>query len=164
METTNLIPQSLGMQPAIQMHTAHHETFFYRGKNKRIIGFSVVEEKAWNSVPGPLVYAVTDGQGVVRYIGKWVSNTPLRSRWIRHGFIHHHEATRNHYLREIESARARLTVWVVTAEELAGRLGFTAGDDLSSKQVAAHLELKLFDKWRSQLSWNHTRPAVSTRL
>lgn len=163
-ETSILKPQMLGMQPAIQMHTAHNETFFYRGIDKRIIGYSVLEEKAWNSILGPLVYAVTDSAGIVRYVGKWVSSTPLKSRWIRRGHIHHHEATRNNYLKEIESGRGPLTLWVSSAEELAGRLGLATQDVPSIKQLAALLELKLFDEWRIQLSWNHIRPTVSTRL
>lgn len=160
METSFLKPQMLGMQPAIQMHTAHNETFFYRGIDKRIIGFTVVGKDAWGSINGPLLYAVTDAQGVIRYVGKWVSSTPLKSRWIRRGHIHHHEATRNNYLKEIESGRGPLTLWVSSAEELAKRLGVASKDAPSIKQLAAQLELKLFDEWRLQLSWNHMRPTV----
>src|SRR5688500_10988411 len=91
---TLILPTMLHMEKAIELSRALPETFFYRGMNKRLIDYKVTNDQRWSKIRGPLVYAVTDGYGVIRYIGKWVTATSLYCRWIRHKAIHHQESAR----------------------------------------------------------------------
>ena len=40
-------------------------------KRISIIDHHVISDRRWRKINGPLVYAVTDKFGVIRYIGKW---------------------------------------------------------------------------------------------
>ena len=146
-------PVDLGMGKAIDLIGASNETFFYRAKRKRIIDYRVISENRWKSVAGPLVYAVTDWRGVIRYVGKLESESALQSRWLRHQTIHHQERARNLYIGELDAGRGPLTVWTVSANELRKKLPKSI-HIWSEKEIVVGLEALWINRWRSQLSWN----------
>jgi DNA polymerase-3 subunit epsilon len=149
----SITPEKLGMEKAIELTASRAETFFYRNEHKRIIDHRVVNEKRWNGVGGPLLYVVTDHSGQIRYIGKWVSGTPLYARWIRHKTIHHQKSTRNVYLAELDAGRGPLAVWSVSVDELRGKLP-THISAQNSKDIATGLEAIWIERWKTQLLWN----------
>ena len=148
-----ITPELLGMERAIELTASRSETFFYRNMNKRIIDHRVVNERRWKGIEGPLLYAVTDKFGHLRYIGKWITSTALNARWIRHQTIHHQESTRNIYLAELDAGRGPLAVWSVSVAELKRRLpGATTA--LHPKDIAVGLEALWIHRWKDQLKWN----------
>jgi hypothetical protein len=73
----------LALEPAFEMVLAPaHKTFFYRGEYKRVIEPRVLNDHRLRRIAGPLLYCVSDSGGVLRYVGKWVSE----SRCTRDGF------------------------------------------------------------------------------
>lgn len=146
-------PEALGMEKVIEMVAVRQETFFYRNKHKRIIDHRVINERRWKKIDGPLVYAVTDHQGLIRYIGKWETPTPLHSRWLRHKTIHHQERTRNLYIAELDAGRGPLTVWSISVAELKNRLP-RAMQCLTGSSLAAGLEALWIRRWKEHLFWN----------
>lgn len=146
-------PEVLGMEKVIEMVSARQETFFYRNKHKRIIDHRVINEHRWKNIDGPLLYAVTDHQGQIRYIGKWETATPLHSRWLRHKTIHHQERARNLYIAELDAGRGPLTVWSTSVAELKNRLP-SAMQVLANASLAAGLEALWIRRWKAQLLWN----------
>lgn len=161
MQVHVVAPAALGMEKVIEMVTARHETFYYRNKHKRIIDHHVVNERRWKNINGPLVYAVTDCQGIIRYIGKWESSTPLHSRWLRHKTIHHQERARNLYISELDAGRGPLAVWSVSIAELKNRLPAPT-HSMPDADVAANLEALWIQRWKSQLLWNDRQEPLST--
>ena len=148
-----------GLKPAIALIRAGTETFHYRGKDKRIINFVVLDRAAWDENPGPLVYGVFDSDGRVRYIGKHEGKNSLRCRWMRHSRIHHQESARNHYVGHLDAAAheldGRLTVACATAVDLQTAL-MNEGQYLSGMrpiQVATALEALWIDRVFGAL-WN----------
>ena len=117
-----ITPEKLGMEKAIELTASRTQTFFYRDMHKRIIDHRVINEKRWKGVVGPLLYAVADHSGQVRYVGKWVTSTALNARWIRHKTIHHQESSRNIYLSELDAGRGPLSVWSISVNELKRKL------------------------------------------
>lgn len=146
-------PEALGMEKAIEMVAARKETFFYRNQHKRIIDHRVINEHRWKKIAGPLVYVVTDHQGLIRYIGKWETATPLHSRWLRHKTIHHQERARNLYIAELDAGRGPLTVWSASVAELKGRLP-SVMQGMADANLAAGLEALWIRRWKEQLLWN----------
>lgn len=146
-------PEALGMEKVIEMLSARQETFFYRNKHKRIIDHRVINERRWKNIDGPLLYAVTDHQGQIRYIGKWETATPLHSRWLRHKTIHHQERARNIYIAELDAGRGPLAVWSTSVAELKNRLP-DAMRGLTGANLAAGLEALWIRRWKDQLLWN----------
>lgn len=152
-------PNTLGMQKVVELVSAGQDTFFYRGKHKRKVAHKVINDHRWNSIEGPLLYAVADVDGLIKYVGKWVSTTPLQSRWVRHGTIHHHERTRNLYIGHLDAGFAPLSIWSVSIAELHPHLP-TAIGDLSEKEIAMGLEALFIKTWQGQFDWNKTIPSV----
>lgn len=146
-------PEALGMEKVIEMVSARQETFFYRNKHKRIIDHRVINERRWEDIDGPLLYAVTDHKGLIRYIGKWETSTPLHSRWLRHKTIHHQERARNLYIAELDAGRGPLTVWSTSIAELKSRLP-SATRGIAGAKLAAGLEALWIRRWKEQLLWN----------
>lgn len=146
-------PEALGMEKVIEMVAARQETFFYRNKHKRIIDHRVINERRWKNINGPLVYAVTDHQGLIRYIGKWETATPLHSRWLRHKTIHHQERARNLYIAELDAGRGPLAVWSTSVAELRNRLPGVV-HRMAASSLAAGLEALWIRRWKEQLHWN----------
>jgi hypothetical protein len=146
---------SLGMEPAFEMVTAPaSKTFFYRGEHKRVIEPRVLNDDRLRCVSGPLLYVVSDRGGVLRYVGKWVSQTPLYARWFRHDHIHHQTSSRRHYLEEIDGGRSPLLVWSSSAQELRQRVPTTG---LTDRALVEALEALWIARWRPQL-WNKNVP------
>ena len=146
----------LGMEPVFEMITAPADkTFFYRREHKRVIEPRILDDNRLRRVAGPLLYGVADHSGVLRYVGKWVSPTPLYARWFRHEHIHHQTSSRRHYLEELDQGRAPLVVWSASVRELRPRL---PQSDLSDYQLTEALEALWVSRWRSQL-WNKNCPA-----
>ncbi len=158
-----ITPAMLGMEKTIELIGARQETFFYRGMHKRLIDHRVVNEQRWKNIAGPLIYAVTDKSGVVRYIGKWVTASALRSRWVRHKTIHHQERARNLYIAELDAGRGPLSVWSVSVSELKSKLP-TSVQKQTDEDVADALEALWIQRWRSQLSWNQRGEPVSAEF
>lgn len=148
-----ITPQCLGLEKCIELVAARQETFFYRGKDKRIIDHAVINERRWRGIRGPFVYAVTDRSGIVRYVGKWESLTAMHSRWLRHKTIHHHEGTRNLFLAELDGGRGPLQVWSISAEEIRPRLP-NPSSKMSAVDIAVGLEALWIRRWKPHLSWN----------
>lgn len=146
-------PEALGMEKVIEMVAARQETFFYRNKHKRIIDHRVINERRWENINDPLVYAVTDHQGLIRYIGKWETATPLHSRWLRHQTIHHQERARNLYIAELDAGRGPLAVWSTSVAELKERLPGVV-HRMAESSLAAGLEALWIRRWKEQLHWN----------
>jgi hypothetical protein len=141
------------MEKVIELVQARQETFYYRNMHKRIIDYQVMSESRWKRIGGPLLYAVTDASGMVRYIGKWEGATALYSRWLRHDTIHHAERTRNEYILELDAGRGPLEVWSISVRELKAQLPeqFQAWDEV---RLAANLEGLWIRYWKNQLLWN----------
>lgn len=159
--TMLVLPNMLGMEKTIELIGARHETFFYRNMHKRLIDHLIVNDQRWRKINGPLVYAVTDSCGVIRYFGKWESATALFSRWVRHKTIHHQERARNFYLSELDDKRAPLSVWSISVSELKSKLPVSI-QGLSEKNIAVGLEALWIKRWRNQLDWNHRDEPVPT--
>lgn len=146
-------PRALGLDPTLQMVAAPiGMTFHYRAEDKRVIEHGWTDEQRLNRIYGPLVYVVTDRAGVVRYIGRHLAETPLRSRWFRHGHIHHHPERRKNYLAELDAGRGPLMVWSAAARELRPRLP-RAAQTMSERDIASNLEALWVKRWSNQL-WN----------
>jgi hypothetical protein len=83
-------PARLGLHKAFEMVGAPlGKTFRYREEDRRIIEPGWRDAARLHTVKGPLLYVIAVYKGVVRYIGKWTSQTPLYSRWFRLGHISH---------------------------------------------------------------------------
>lgn len=149
----SITPERLGMEKTVELTASRIETFFYRDMHKRIIDHRVVNEKRWKGIVGPLVYVVTDHSGLIRYVGKWVTNTALNARWIRHKTIHHQESSRNIYLAELDADRGPLAVWSISIEELKPKLPSIVSA-MSPKDIAAGLEALWIQRWKDQFKWN----------
>jgi len=152
-------PQSLGLQRAIELVSAPTgHTFFYRNEHKRVIEHGWRDEYRCKQIRGPLLYAVTDGAGVVRYFGKWESDTALDSRWYRHSYIHHQTTTRQRILAELDSGRGPLSVWAASVREIRNELPAETRS-LREKDLAVALEAAWINRWKCQL-WNKQRPSM----
>jgi DNA polymerase-3 subunit epsilon len=149
----DITPQQLGMEKAIELTASRKETFFYRDMHKRIIDHRIVNERRWKEVVGPLLYAVTDQFGHVRYVGKWVTSTALNARWIRHKTIHHQESSRNIYLAELDAGRGPLAVWSISVDEIKRKLPSHVST-MHPKDIAVGLEALWIQRWKSQFTWN----------
>lgn len=147
-------PAMLRMEKVIELTCSRKDTFFYRGKHKRIIDHQVISNHRWGKVNGPLLYAVTDQAGTIRYLGKWVSETALYSRWIRHDTVHHQESTRNIYLTELDAGRGPLSIWSISVREIRHLLPEPT-KLLSEKEIATGLEALWIKRWRLDLLWNN---------
>ena len=154
-------PQRLGLHRAFEMIAAPvGKTFFYRNEHKRVIEPGWRDEHRLRRISGPLLYAVTDSKGFVRYIGKWVSETPLYARWFRHDHIHHQTSSRKKFLAELDAGRTPLTVWSASARELRQHRLPAESLCLSDKALVENLEALWIFRWRSDL-WNKSCPAIS---
>lgn len=153
-------PKRLGLHRAFQMIGAPiGRTFFYRNEHKRVIEPGWKDFQRLHNVEGPLIYAVTDFKGVVRYFGKWVSETPLYARWFRHDHIHHQTSSRKQFISELDAGRGPLTVWSASARELR-QLPLTSNSlRLSDRQLVENLEALWIIRWRAQL-WNKACPPI----
>jgi len=158
--TAMISPEMLKMEKTIELSSSRKETFFYRGMNKRIIDHLVVNGHRWKKINGPLLYAVTDQSGTIRYFGKWVTDTTLYNRWIRHNTIHHQESTRNIYISELDAGRGPLSVWSVSVKEIKHLLPVSTRE-LPDKILAKELEALWINRWRSNLIWNSKEEKVS---
>jgi DNA polymerase-3 subunit epsilon len=158
-ESVCITPEMLGMEKVIELVTARKETFFYRNMHKRIIDHVVVNDHRWKLTPGPLLYAVCDQSGTIRYIGKWVTANAIYNRWIRHKTIHHQESTRNRYIGELDAGNGPLSVWSISAKELRSKLPEFV-QRKSDKEIAEGLEGLWINRWYQQLSWNERRELV----
>lgn len=157
---TTISPDKLGMEKVIELVSAGHETFYYRGKHKRVIAHRVINEHRWRNIRGPLIYVVTDGSGTIRYVGKLEADTALHSRWLRHDTVHHQERTRNIYIEELEAGRGPLTVWSTSARELKPKLPGDA-QRLHDVEIACKLESLWIQRWKNQFLWNKRMEPVS---
>ena len=155
----SITPERLGMERTIELTASRTETFFYRDMHKRIIDHRVVHEKRWKGIVGPLVYAVTDHTGQIRYVGKWVTSTALNARWIRHKTIHHQESSRNIYLTELDAGRGPLAVWSISIEELKRKLPSNVSV-MNPKDIAVGLEALWIQRWKEQFKWNTRAESV----
>jgi hypothetical protein len=143
-------PQKLALHRAMEMVSAPlGKTFFYRGEHKRIITPGWFDEHRLKIVLGPSVYAVTDAQGIVRYFGRHLDETPVYSRWFRHGFIHHQRSSRTAYLVELDAERAPLTLWTSSVAELRTYLPEEC-QHLCTIELAKNLEALWVNRWRQQ--------------
>jgi hypothetical protein len=155
-----ITPQSLGLFRTLEMVRAPKDrSFFYRGMDKRIIEVGFTDERWLDREPGPTIYAVTDQSGTIRYVGKHEANTPLRSRWFRHGHIHHQQSSRTFYIAELDAGRGPLTLWSAPVHTLLLRLS-PAARSMSPKALVAELEAAWIARLRPQL-WNKQRPTPS---
>lgn len=142
---------ALGMEPAFEMISAPvGETFHYRSEHKRVILPRVVSEFRLRRVAGPLIYVVADHSGALRYVGKWVSETPLYARWFRHEHIHHQTSSRRHYIQELDSGRGPLVVWSASASELREKVPKSL---LADAAFVEAIEGLWITRWKQQL-WN----------
>lgn len=152
-------PQSLGLERAIELVSAPADsTFFYRNEHKRVIEHGWRDEHRCKKIRGPLVYAITDCDGIVRYFGKWETETSLDSRWYRHKHIHHQTTTRNQILAELDAGRGPLSVWSASIKEIRSQLPRVT-DALAEHDLAIALEATWIGRWKSQL-WNRQKPAL----
>lgn len=156
---TLVLPTILGMEKTIELISAREDTFFYRGMDKRLIDYKIINERRWSKISGPLVYAVADNYGYIRYIGKWETESALYCRWIRHKTIHHQERARNFYIAELDAKRGPLSVWAVSISELKSRLPIHI-QCLPEKLIAQGLEALWIQRWRNQLFWNNRNELV----
>lgn len=152
-------PKSLGLEAAFVMIAAPPEkTFYYRREHKRVIESRVLNEHRLRRISGPLIYGVTDCEGVLRYVGKWVTPTSLYARWFRHDTVHHQTSSRTFYLQELDAGRAPLTVWSASAAEL--RVLLPQLIAMNDTQLIENLEGLWVQRWGSQM-WNKKRPPVA---
>ena len=151
-------PLALGMRAAFTMVAAPAgKTFFYRNEHKRVIEAQVLDQGRLREVNGPLIYGVTDQTGVLRYIGKWISPTPLYARWFRHDHVHHQTSSRTQYLRELDSGRSPLTVWSACSAEI--RQLMLTGAPANDTSLIEGIEALWINRWKSQL-WNKQTPSI----
>lgn len=146
-------PASLGLIPTLEFSNAPEgKTFEYRGEHKRIIDSSWADATRLRKVKGPCLYAVTDADGIVRYIGKHEGATPVGTRWYRRGYIHH-ASSRNHLIAELDAGRGPCVLWSAAVEELRYRLP-SAFQHWDAVKLAQGMEAEWIARWRPQL-WNH---------
>jgi hypothetical protein len=151
-------PRELGLVATFEMIAAPAgKTFFYRKEHKRVIDARVLDSARLHDVRGPLIYGVTDHRGDLRYVGKWVSLTPLYARWFRREHVHHQASSRGFYLDELDAGRGPLTVWSSSAVELRDRIALARG--LTNVALVDAVEALWIRRWREQL-WNRKLPAV----
>jgi hypothetical protein len=147
----------LGLVRAMELVGAPQgRTFFYRHEHKRVIEVGWQDAQRLDRIRGPLMYCVTDSDGTFRYFGRHWRDTPLRSRWFRHGFVHHQTSTRNRILTELDAGRGPVTVWSASAAELRERADgryVTVPDPV----FIAFLESRWVAQWRPHL-WNIQAP------
>lgn len=146
-------PAALGLVPTLELSRAPKgQTFQYRGEHKRVIESAWADATRLRKVKGPCVYAVTDSEGMVRYIGKHEGATPVGSRWYRRGHIHH-ASSRNHVIAELDAGRSPCLLWSAAVEVLRSCLP-AAIQHWDSVILAQGLEAEWIARWRLQL-WNH---------
>lgn len=154
-------PQYLGMQRSFEMIAAPRgKTFRYRNEDKRIIEPGWRDEHRLRKIMGPLIYAVTDSEGVVRYFGKWVSQTPLYARWFRHDRIHHQTSSRKKFIEALDAGKSPLTVWSAAAGELRRLPMPKETSEFDDQRFIENLEALWIQRWRSQL-WNKQVPSLN---
>jgi hypothetical protein len=151
-------PLRLGLYKAFEIVSAPPgRTFFYRNEHRRIIELGWHDDDRLRAVNGPLVYVVTDCTGTVRYVGKWVTDTPLRARWFRHGQISHIPSLRNRIIEEIDRRRVPLAVWSASAFEIRRMPLPESAQLLTNRELVERLESLWIHRWRPQL-WNKAHP------
>ena len=140
------------------MTAASREIFFYRNMNKRVIQFKTVDTNRFERLGGPLIYVVTDIGGVIRYVGRHLAGTPLRSRWIRRDHLHHQESSRNLFIAHLEAGDGDLLVSCASAPEIHRALPSTRsiGD---ARTLVCALEALWIRRYGRNL-WNVQAPAV----
>lgn len=154
-------PKRLGLHRSFEMVAAPSaKTFYYRDEQKRVIEPGWRDEHRLRQVNGPLIYAVTDSCSVVRYIGKWVSKTPLYARWFRRNHIHHQTSSRKRFIAELDAGRTPLTVWSASAVEIREQPIPRETQNLSERRLVENLEGLWIARWRKQL-WNIQEPLVA---
>lgn len=153
-------PAALGLVPTLELSRAPKgQTFEYRGEHKRVIESAWADATRLRKVKGPCVYAVTDSEGIVRYIGKHAGATPVGSRWYRRCHIHH-ASSRNHVIAELDAGRGPCMLWSAAVDERRGQLPATA-QHWAAATLAQGLEAEWIARWRPQL-WNQRlEPAVA---
>lgn len=151
-------PAQLGLKPAIVMHQARQETFFYRGMDKRVIGYETVDPGRFEGLAGPLVYMVTDRHDRIRYVGRHLAGSPLRSRWIRRGHLHHQHSSRNQFINHLDGSHGNLTVWCASTAELIRALP-ACRPVADARALVTALEA-LWIRRYSLGDWNVQAPAV----
>lgn len=148
-------PEELGLQRTLELTSApQNKTFHYRGEDKRVIETAWSDEHWLRRAKGPCIYAVADHAGLVRYIGKHASSSPVGSRWYRRGHIHHAQS-RNHVIRELDAGARPFIVWSLPVETLRQRLPSTFRS-WDTARIANGLEALWIDRWFYQL-WNEKR-------
>ena len=140
------------------MTAASRETFFYRDMHKRVIHFKTIDTERFERVAGPLIYAVSDRASVIRYVGRHLAGTPLRSRWIRRGHLHHQEHSRNQFINHLDAGQGDLLVSCASAQEINRALPLTASIGDPSDLIIA-LEALWIRRYGRQL-WNAQVPAA----
>lgn len=156
-------PEFLGLHKTLEMVAAPKgRTFFYRSTHKRVINVGYIDSRWLDREPGPTIYTVTDGLGVIRYVGKHEGETPLRARWFRHGFIHHQQASRARYIEELDGGRGPLMVWSAPVASLLPRVSANV-QNLPLKTLVAEIEAVWIRALRPQL-WNRHAPASVSGL
>ncbi|NOQ50484.1 MAG: hypothetical protein GQ557_02305 [Mycoplasmataceae bacterium] len=155
-------PEKLGLKKSFEMVDAPKgKTFHYRNEDKRVIEPGWCNEHRLRNIKGPLIYAVTDNSGIIRYVGKWVSDTPLYQRWFRRKHIHHQTSSRNIYISELDQGKKPLTVWSASAVELKKLPLPDATLTMSNRDLVQNLEALWIQRWKPQL-WNKNHePMVS---
>lgn len=157
-------PTRLGLFKAFEIVGAPvGQTFFYRKENRRIIEMGWHDPHRLRGIRGPLLYVVTDYQGVVRYTGKWVTDTPLYQRWFRHSYISHHPNVRNRIIEEIDAGRKPLAVWSASASEIRQTLMPEEASDLTDRELVEQLEVRWISGLKQQL-WNRSFPRTAVAL
>lgn len=152
-----ITPAQLGLHKTLEMVNAPQgKTFYYRNERKRVIEHGWFDAYWLDRVTGPTIYAVTDHAGTIRYFGKHAAETPIRSRWFRHGFIHHQKSSRNRFIAELDAGRGPLQLWSVPVRALRSRLP-EQSSGLSDTVLVAELESLWVARWRGQL-WNKVVP------
>jgi hypothetical protein len=140
------------------MTAATHKTFHYRAKDKRVIAFRTLDAHRFEQLSGPLIYTVSDARGLIRYVGRHLGATPLRSRWVRHGHLHHQESSRNAYIAHLEGGHGELTVACASAAEIHAALPVTR-TAANPRALVDGLEALWIHRHRSQL-WNSQARAI----
>lgn len=147
-------PEKLGLHKVFEMVDAPiGKTFHYRNEDKRVIELGWSNEHRLRNIKGPLIYVVTDSEGILRYVGKWVSGTPLYQRWFRRMHLHHQTSSRNIFISELDNGKSPLIVWSASAIEIKKLPLPNLAINLSNRDLVENLEALWIKRWKMQL-WN----------
>jgi hypothetical protein len=151
-------PHQLKLQKTLEFVAVPHErTFIYRQTIHQVIEFRTENEYLFRRAEGPFIYAVTDADSLVRYIGKsW--ETHLYQRWIRPAPYIRHKESRNFIIGELAKNRELPALWSAQIASLKKLLP-SAAQGLDHRTIAKGLEALWLDRWFEFL-WNEKREAL----